>query len=207
MLNTISIDAPEAKDKALQVLREGGTLVYPTETCYGLGCSALNAEAVEKVFNIKVRAKDKPVLVIAHDVSVLMKYVEWNEEIEELARTYWPGPLTIVAPVKVDGDFMLAKGVIGENHTAAFRVTSHPFAASLAKELGGPIVSTSANIASYANPYDIEYIVQMFGGKEYTPDLIIDAGNLPHHSPSTIVRVEGDGTKTILRQGEIILED
>ncbi|MBP9732595.1 MAG: Sua5/YciO/YrdC/YwlC family protein, partial [Candidatus Magasanikbacteria bacterium] len=98
-----------------------------------------------------------------------------------------------------------APGVVGEGGTIAFRVTNHPFAAALARSLGAPIVSTSANISSYSNPYDIEYITSMFDGREYVPDLIIDAGNLPHHSPSTIVKVEADGTKIILRQGEIII--
>ena len=205
MLKTISIDDPKAFDTALEALNTGSTLIYPTETCYGLGCDARNTMAVERIFKIKVREPHKPVLVIVQDISVIMKYVEWNETIDELARTYWPGPLTIVASLKTSDVPELAEGVVGADNTLAFRVTSHPFVASLAGSLGAPIVSTSANISSYANPYDIEYITSMFDGHEYTPDLIIDAGNLPHHSPSTIVKVEVDGTKTIMRQGEIII--
>jgi L-threonylcarbamoyladenylate synthase len=203
----ISLQSSDALERALATLRMGGTLVYPTETCYGLGCDARNSEAVGRVFDIKMREKGKPVLVIADDSALFMKYVERNETIEELARTYWPGPLTIVATLKDGGGQGLATGVIGENNSIAFRVTSHPFAAALTRELGAPLVSTSANISTHSDPYDIDYIVDMFHDKKNQPDMIIDAGDLPHHSPSTIVRVEVDGTKTILRQGEIIIED
>ncbi len=206
MLHTVSITEPEALDQALKALYSGSTLIYPTETCYGLGCDARNSAAVDRIFKIKVREPGKAVLVLVHDISIIMKYVEWNETIDELARTYWPGPLTIIAPLKTSALSELATGVVGEDSTLAFRVTSHPFAASLAQSLKAPIVSTSANISSYSNPYDIHYITSMFDGREYVPDLIVDAGNLPHHSPSTIVKVEVDGSKTILRQGEIIIE-
>lgn len=205
MLHTVSITDSEALDRALEALNSGSTLIYPTETCYGLGCDARNNAAVERIFKIKVREPSKSVLVLVHDISIIMKYVEWNETIDELARTYWPGPLTIVAPLNTLYMDELAPGVVGEDNTLAFRVTNHPFAASLARSLGAPIVSTSANISSYSNPYDIDYVIGMFDGREYVPDLIVDAGNLPHHSPSTIVKVEVDGSKTILRQGEIII--
>lgn len=206
MIKVLSIEDSSAFEQALEILKNKGTLIYPTETCYGLGCDSEDESAVERIFKIKVREPGKPVLVIANDMSVFLKYVEWNETIDQLARTYWPGPLTIVAPLKYDTREGLATGVVGSDHMIAFRVTSHPFVAKLASTLGRPIVSTSANISSYANPYDIDYIVNMFEGREHAPDLIIDAGNLPHHSPSTIVKVEVDGTKTILRQGEIIIE-
>ncbi len=205
MLHAVSITDSVALDRALEALNNGSTLIYPTETCYGLGCDARNSAAVDRIFKIKVREPNKSVLVLVHDISIIMKYVEWNETIDELARTYWPGPLTIVASLNTSYMDELAPGVVGEDDTLAFRVTNHPFAASLARSLGAPIVSTSANISSYSNPYDIHYITSMFDGREYVPDLIVDAGNLPHHSPSTIVKVEVDGSKTILRQGEIVL--
>ncbi len=207
MLRIVSIHDPLSIEKALTVLREEGTIIYPTETCYGLGCDARSAKAVENVFKIKVRESGKPVLVLVHDVSVAMRYVEWNETIDELARTYWPGPLTIVANIQPRYRAELAPGVIGSDDTLAFRVTNHPYAVACAKNLNAPLVSTSANISSYANPYDIRYITEMFDGQEHVPDLIIDAGNLAHHSPSTVVRVGEDGSKIILRQGEIILND
>ncbi len=205
MSTSISINDPGAFEKALEVIQQGGVVVYPTETCYGIGCDAENATAVERLFRIKARESDKPVLVIAHDMSVFLKYVEWNPTIDELARTFWPGPLTIVAPLKIHTESTLASGVVGYDHTLAFRVTSHPFAAKLTEALGRPIVSTSANISSFPNPYDIQYVMSMFSGRDVEPDLIIDAGDLVRRSPSTIIRVDVNGEKTILRQGEIII--
>ncbi len=205
MIQRIPLHNPSTLDHALQIVEKGGVIVYPTETCYGLGCDATNNAAVEHIFKIKQREPGKPVLVIAHDISVFLKYVEWNETIDHLARIYWPGPLTIVAPLKEKAT-ELAAGVIGSDNTIAFRVTSHPFAASLVQKLGRPIVSTSANLSSYPNPYDVGYIVSMFEGGQYTPDLVIDAGDLPHHSASTIVRVEANGEKVIVRQGEITID-
>jgi len=183
-------------------LKNGETLVYPTETCYGIGCDATNQTAVDRIFQIKQRQRDKPVLVLMADEAMAMEYVEWNPMIEGLALRYWPGPLTIVAPVKFD--YTLARGVVGSRDMIAFRVTDHPLAHALAEGLGRPIVSTSANISAEESPYDIASICAMFDGQEYRPDSMIDAGTLPHHSPSTVVRV-ADGRLEILRQGEIVV--
>lgn len=205
MITTIPITEKDVLESTLEVLKKGGVIVYPTETCYGLGCDATNEEAVERIFKIKEREKNKPVLVIAENKEKFFEYVEWNETIEELTRAYWPGALTIVASLKERASHTLAKGVIGSGGTIAFRVTSHPFAARLAQKLGRPLVSTSANLSSYPNPYDIKYVTSMFEGGEVVPDLIINAGDLPHQSPSTIVQVDAEGNKKVLRQGEIVI--
>jgi len=182
-------------------LLEGQTLVYPTETCYGLGCDATNQEAVDQIFYIKQRRKDKPVLVIAHDLSVMLDHIIESPVLFELAEKYWPGPLTVV--VRARPDSPLAKGVIAEDGTVAFRITEHPIAAALCEALDGPIVSTSANIAAQASPYDIADVLDMFQGESLQPDSIIDAGILPDRSPSTVVRINMDGTIDVLREGNI----
>jgi L-threonylcarbamoyladenylate synthase len=185
-----------------QVLQDGGTIVYPTETCYGLGCDASNQEAVDAVFDIKQRDKNKPLLVIAHDPSVMMRYVEWTPQLDELAEKHWPGPLTIVARAKEDCG--LAKGVIAEDNTIAFRITAHHLASELCEALDKPLVSTSANIASQDNPYDIEHVEAMFTKTEKQPDILIDAGELPHQTPSTIIKIH-NGEIEVIRQGQIII--
>ena len=169
----------------VEALKAGKTLVYPTETVYGLGCDATNQEAVDRVFQIKQRQKDKAVLVLMSDIAMAQKYAQWNPMLEELAEKYWPGPLTVVA--KVIDPNMLAKGTIAKDGTAAFRVTSHPVARQMAESLGKPLVSTSANIASMDSPYDIEEVKQMFANAKLQPDIVIDAGVLPDDLPSTIV--------------------
>lgn len=188
--------------KLAAALQEGKTIVYPTETCYGLGCNAANQIAVDAIFKIKQRQKDKPLLVIAPDVAMMMDYVAWDMRLDEIADKYWPGPLTVVAPGLSSSD--IAQGVLAEDETIAFRITDHSFSAELATALGKPIVSTSANIASLESPYDIGAVLGMFEHASHQPDIIIDAGELPHQSPSTIVRFR-NGSFEVIRQGAVVV--
>src|SRR3989338_5237319 len=124
-------------EEVVNALKEGQTLVYPTETCYGLGCDATNQAAVDRVFAIKERQKDKPMLVLMSEVSMCMDYIEWDDVIAKIAEQYWPGPLTVVAWALPDHG--LANGVVSENNTLAFRATAHPLAGELADRLGKQI--------------------------------------------------------------------
>jgi len=183
-------------------LKNGATLVYPTETCYGLGCDANNSEALEKIFQIKKRQKNKSVLVVVSDLAMILPCIEWNPTLQKLADKYWPGPLTLV--VKVKAVCHLPAGVINEDGTIAFRVTEHYLASEISKQLNSPLVSTSANISSLESPYDIESVLKMFENEEIKPDIIIDAGTLPNKSSSTIVKVVGENIE-VLRQGGVIV--
>ncbi|PIR74797.1 MAG: threonylcarbamoyl-AMP synthase [Candidatus Magasanikbacteria bacterium CG10_big_fil_rev_8_21_14_0_10_47_10] len=184
-------------------LEQGKIIVYPTETCYGLGCDMENDVAVQRIFAIKKRQQEKSVLVIVHDIAMVQRYVVWNEILERLAEQYWPGPLTIVAPLR--DDVNVAVGISAEDKTLAFRVSDYPLAHDICQALGRPLVSTSANIASFESPYDIASVCTMFEHADEQPDIIIDAGTLVHHPPSTIVRVLHNEVE-ILRQGEIKVE-
>ncbi len=190
-------------DHIVTALKEGKTIVYPTETCYGLGCDATNAEAVEKVFSIKQREEHKSVLIVVSDIEMAKRYVSWSPKIQELADKFWPGPLTIVADLVNGHD--LAPGVIRGDGTIAFRVTEHSLVQELCQKLDQPIVSTSANIAGHESPYNIGAVLSMFTNQTAQPDIIIDGGELPFQSPSTIIRVMGD-TIEVLRQGGIVVE-
>jgi L-threonylcarbamoyladenylate synthase len=134
---------------------------------------------------------------------MMMAYVDCGPKMMDIAKKYWPGPLTVVAPLILGTE--LPEGVVGADGTIAFRVTDHPLAAALSVGVDGPIVSTSANIASEESPYDIDSVLRMFEQREQQPDIIIDAGSLPHHSPSTIIRLV-DGNIEILRQGEVAVD-
>lgn len=190
-------------DQIVAELKNGATLVYPTETCYGLGCDANNVEAIDKIFEIKNRQKNKSVLVLVPELAMVLPYIEWNPTLQKLADKYWPGPLTIVVNIKSGCN--LAKGVVNEDGTIAFRVTAHHLASEISKKLNSPLVSTSANVSTMESPYDIESVLEMFVNLEVKPDFVIDAGALPHQSPSTIVRVQ-NGKFEVLRQGELIVE-
>lgn len=196
-------DTKSSIAEIVDALKRGQTIVYPTETCYGLGCDATNMRAVARIFDIKQRQKDSPLLVVAGDIAMMRTYVMWNNVLQRLADRYWPGPLTVVAEANFEN--VLPAGVVADDGTVAFRVTNYPLAVELSRKINGPLVSTSANITSFESPYNIASILEMFERAPYQPDIIIDAGTLPHHSPSTIVRVEDDEI-TILRQGEIIVD-
>lgn len=187
----------------VDAIRNGATIIYPTETCYGLGCDATNAAPVEKIFDIKQRPKEKSVLMLAHDAALMMRYVQWNEKLEEIATKYWPGALTVVAQAIPDSG--LAPGVIAHDGTVAFRITSHQLAAELTEALDRPLVSTSANIAGLPSPYSIEEVHSMFDTASAQPDIVIDAGELPLVTPSTIIKIGIDGNMQILRQGPVII--
>lgn len=188
----------------IRSLEAGGVLVYPTETCYGIGCDATNEAAVKRVFDIKERQREKSVLIVFPHQHMAMEYVAWNPKLTELSDKYWPGPLTVVAQVKQGRTLPI--GVVAPNGTIAFRISSHPLVELLTEQLGKPLVSTSANIASMESPYDIDSVVAMFDDKPNQPDMLIDAGSLPHHAPSTVISLDETGRYTVLRQGELIVE-
>ncbi len=181
-------------------LRAGETMVYPTETCYGLGCDATNSTAVERLFAIKKRQKNKPMLVVFPDVAMAMRYIQWSPQLEKLASRFWPGPLTIVTSLQSDTN--ISSLLVGEDGTLAFRVSSHPFVQEVTQALGTPIVSTSANIAGEDDPYDVRDVIARFFQEEIQPDMIVDAGVLRFAAPSTIVKMD-HGKLQVLRQGEV----
>ena len=189
-------------DEIVEALKQGKVIVYPTETVYGLGCDATNQNAVDKIFKIKQRQQEKSVLVVASNVDMMVDYISWSKKLHELSDKYWPGPLTVVVSARPENE--LAHGVVAGDGTVAFRITDYPLAVELSKKLDKPLVSTSANISAQESSYDIESILKMFVGQEFQPDIIIDAGELPHHAPSTIVKVDGENLE-VLRQGELII--
>ncbi len=179
---------------------QGSVLVYPTETCYGLGADATNASAVDRIFHIKQREANKPVLVLFPNVEMLQDFVEWNQDLEAIANLYWPGAVTVLAQSKPGSAF--APGVLNENQEVAVRISSHTFVHELVSTLGVPLVSTSANVSGGQNPYHIADVVRDFEKQEYRPDIVIDAGELPQIPPSTLVRVK-NGLVEVLRQGSV----
>jgi tRNA threonylcarbamoyl adenosine modification protein (Sua5/YciO/YrdC/YwlC family) len=183
-------------------IRNGGTVVYPTETCYGLGCDAFNVAAVKKVFSIKEREPGKPVLVLVADAEQAQLYVAWSDALEKITRMHWPGPLTVVADARNPG--LWPRDVIGPDGTIALRVSSHPIAGALVKKIKTPLVSTSANRSGQKNNYSPAEIFSTIGQDLLQPDILIDGGTLLVQPPSTIVRV-CDSSVTVIRQGSIII--
>lgn len=188
-------------EKIAAFLKKGKIAVLPSETSYGLSCDATNQAAVDKIFAIKERDKDKAVLIVAPDVETAKKYLVWNDTIEKLAQKYWPGPLTVVGQY-AGGD--LANGVVGADNTVAVRVTAHAVLQAVLQAVGFPLVSTSANLAGGKVIYNAQEARRLFADQKMKPDIILDYGHLVYHQPTTLVSV-ADGALKILRQGEVVV--
>ncbi|TSC84673.1 MAG: tRNA threonylcarbamoyladenosine biosynthesis protein [Parcubacteria group bacterium Gr01-1014_13] len=190
----------ENLSEAVEALQNGQTVVFPTETSYGLGCDATNQDAVDEIFKIKQRKSDKPLLVVVPNIEMAKKYLVWNDLLEDLSKKYWPGPLTIVGEWNKKEN--LATGVVAADNTIAVRVTNFPLTKFLSEKLNKPLVATSANLADAGDVYDSKQILAMFSDKSVKPDILIDGGELPQNPPTTIVSVIDNNLK-ILRQGQI----
>lgn len=181
---------------ALEVLNSGGTIIYPTETSYGLGADYYNAGAVNKVYEIKQRDKKNPLPVLIPDLTTASAIVEFSEEAYRLALEYWPGPLTLILPFK-QHDW--------QKHFSehlAMRISSHQFANDLVMNLGRPLVSTSANLSKQGDCYSPTEIKKQFAKSKLKPDLFINAGVLDKKLPTTIIKFTNNKS-TVLRQGEL----
>ncbi len=172
-------------------LSHGGIVVFPTETSYGLGGSFKSLKAAQKVFYIKKRVPEKSLPLIVSSVKAIEKYAFLSGEDRKLVKAFMPGPLSLV----VKGKGKIAKE-FGKGELC-FRISAHPVAHGLAKALGEPVISTSANISGKEAVYSGEKAVKEFGK---TVDLVIDAGKLKKRKASTIYSTS---LGKVLRKGPI----
>lgn len=198
--DNMKIIEKENLSEIVGMLLEGKVLVLPSESSYGISCDATNQSAVKKIFAIKGRSSDKPFLLVVSSIDMAKKYLEWNEKIDELAKKYWPGPLTIVGKSTISSG--LAPSVISKDGTVAIRVTAYAVIAELVDIIGVPLVSTSANIAGNTALYASERVINTFFASDSKPDFFYDIGDLLEKTATTIVKVSGDVVE-VLREGEI----
>jgi len=197
-------ESVEALAEALEVLRSGGTVIHATETCYGIACDLSNEDAVKDLFDVKQRPGYQTVSALFPSVDAAREYVDVSRKAEELFLKHLPGPLTIVLPKRSGAPplWITASGG-GSDAWIGVRVSSHPFATTLAEAFGKPIATTSANIHGKPNPYSVQEIREQWTDMSVLPELIIDSGTLPESPPSTVVRVDREGGVTVLRQGAL----
>jgi len=185
--------------EAIFILKNGGVVVVPTETAYGLAADATNTEAVEKVQKIKGREIWKTPPLIVDSVEMAEQYLEITPKLRNLVETYWPGPLTIIGRAK---ESKLSKQVIREDGTIAVRVSSNDVIRQISTSLGVPVVATSANVSGQSECYSIDAVRKQFEGQTHQPDFKLDTGSLEQNPPSTIIR-EQDGEIVVVRQGSV----
>lgn len=188
-------------NRAAGVLRAGGLVIYPTETCYGAGVDPTNQAAVDKLLAYKSRREGRPLSIAVADQSMASKYVKLNPTAINLYKKFLPGPLTVVS--KSLGK--TATGIDSETGTLGIRIPDHPMALELVKKLGRPITATSANVSYKPRPYSINQLLTQTSKKQRALiDYFIDAGTLPRRPVSTIVDTTLDDP-LIIRKGKITL--
>jgi L-threonylcarbamoyladenylate synthase len=185
---------------AIFALKKGKSLVYPTDTAYGLGVDATNPKAVEKLLSIKGRV-NQPVSIVVSSKPMAERYVEFSPLAEKIFAKLMPGRLTIVLPLKQRVTRVI-KDLAAETNALGIRMPDHRTALKLSEGLGRPITTTSANPKGGETPYSVEDSLSQFAEAESQPEFYLDEGHLPHNQPSTIVKVEGDRLE-ILREGPI----
>jgi L-threonylcarbamoyladenylate synthase len=193
--------APDAAGitRAADCLRAGGLVGMPTETVYGLAGDAASSRATASVFAAKVRPTFNPLIAHVSDTDAAMREGAFDRSAETLAHAFWPGPLTIVAPLAQGGAVCeLARAGLA---SVALRVPSHPVARALLAAFGGPIVAPSANRSGHVSATSAAHVRADLGG---AVALILDAGPSSIGVESTIVACLGE--PTLLRQGGVTLE-
>lgn len=185
---------------AVKYLREGKSVVYPTDTAYGLGVDATNPAAVKRLIKIKNRPK-QPIHVIVENFSIGKKLAIFDKTAERLFKKFMPGPLTLVLRIKSHESRAL-KLLSAGTGTIGIRMPDNKVALELVRKLGRPITTPSANPHGGETPHSVAQSYKQFSDKKHQPDLYLDAGKLPKRRPSTMVRVE-NGRVKILRKGPI----
>ncbi len=200
----IDLKNPDQKiiNQAVEVLKKGGTVVYPTDTAYGLGALAFDQKAIGKIFQIKKRDRSKPISVIVSGIAMADKLVYISSQGRILMEKFLPGPVTFIFPKKECVPNILTAG----KKTLGIRIPKDKITLQLARKLELPYTTTSANLSSKDALYSAYDIINQFKNKKIKPDLILNAGKLKRESLSTVMDLSINPPK-ILREGAISKEE
>lgn len=184
----------EEINKAIEVLRNGGIILYPTDTIWGLGCDATNEKAVERIFEIKERNDSKSLIILIDNPNKLSRYVKEIPEVADELIDCATSPLTIIYPEGIN----LAKNTLAEDKSVGIRIVKHPFCEALIRKFGKPIVSTSANISGEPTPMNFNQISERILSKvDYVVNL--HDSNLSTGKASNIIKLKTNGEFKIIR--------
>ncbi len=191
---------PEGIGRAAALLREGGLVAFPTETVYGLGGDARSDMAVARIFEAKGRPRFNPLIAHLPDVAAARAVADFDNRAERLASAFWPGPLTLVLPLRAGAG--VSPLVTAGHDTVAVRVPAHPVAQALLAAFGGPLAAPSANPSGRVSPTRPGHVLDGLGGRI---DAVLDGGACAVGVESTIVGLAG-GVVRLLRPGGIPAE-
>lgn len=189
------MDFSEDIRNCLSILKNGGVILYPTDTVWGLGCDATNAAAVQKIFNIKSREEGKSLLILVNGYGMLERYVQEIPPTAGELISVSDNPLTIIYP----GGRNLAEGVCAADGSAGIRICNEEFCNELISRFRKPLVSTSANLSGKPAPLHFGEIDKEITGKA---DYVVKyrQNDRQKRSPSPVIRVEKDGSFRIIRK-------
>lgn len=187
-----------ALEAAVDVLRRGGVVAYPTDTLYGLAVDPTSAAAVGRLFAVKARDGAQAIPLIAANLAQARAAGELTPRDLQVASVFWPGPLALVVPARAS----VARGVTAADGTVAIRVPAHALARELAARFGGCLTATSANLSGSAPTAAADTVARSLADRI---DLLLDAGDAPGGAPSTIVAL-GNASPRLVRAGAIAWE-
>jgi L-threonylcarbamoyladenylate synthase len=176
----------------MQTLKEGGVIIAPTDTVYGMLADATNELAIKKLYKIKDRPEDKALPIFVRDINMAKELAVISQEQQSYLEKNWPGKVTTILERK---DGINIFGI--ENKTIALRIPSYSFINLLLERINLPLSGTSANISGEPSSTKIDEILKQFENKEIQPDLIINAGDLEESQPSTIVDLKEADIKIV----------
>lgn len=198
-MEILKLDSKNLIQKAIDCLNNGGLIIFPTETAYGVGVDATNANAVTKLLNYKKRPTGKAISIALPSRLEAQKYVEINKFADNFYKEFLPGPVTIISKSLNNVD----KRLESENGTLGVRVPNYSLILKILEKFKKPITATSANVSGAKTPYSIADVIENLPKKSLDLiDLVIDAGELPKNPPSTVIDTTSNDL-TIIRQGRI----
>lgn len=185
----------EEVTKALKVIQDGGIILYPTDTIWGIGCDATNTEAVKKIYSLKQRDEAKSMIILLDTVNKLESYVNNVNPLAFDLIEYAENPLTLVMP----GAKNISPALISNDGSIGIRVVKNTFCEQLIQRMRRPLVSTSANISGKPSPqYFSQIDIEIIDGVDYVVDL--DQHDMEIKTPSTIMRLAPDGRFEFIRK-------
>lgn len=183
-------------ESVLEVLRSGGIVMHPTETCYGLAADIMNSDAISKIYELKGRPADNPISILVDSLGMALRFGEFSPKALDLAAKHWPGPLSLVVPRSATLPDFFNPG----QEFVSIRYSSDDFSSRMVSAFGSPLTTTSANLSGQPPLYNSD--ISAFGEKSSLIGLVVDGGLLLQKPPSTILKVVGDEV-FVLRQGEL----
>ncbi|MFN8674594.1 MAG: L-threonylcarbamoyladenylate synthase [Candidatus Sericytochromatia bacterium] len=187
-------------EETIKMLQKGEVVAFPTDTLYGLGADINNEDAIKKLYDIKQRPIEMPLILLGASKEQLMSYVlDWTPIAEKLSETFWPGGLTII----LKKSFKVPEYVVSNMDSVGIRVPAHPVLIKILEEYGKPLATSSANLSGNPSPNTARVVSEELCDTDLA--LLLDAGKTPFSEQSTIIDLSGE-IPLIIREGIISSE-